>query len=123
GAAGAKWRDLFCRRFSKKRSIGYAAIRAASLGMTGKTAVPARPSQKFPAIWEPSDADGIRLSGDSSQNLRHPLPVAGRGIGCQQPPVIPTEAPQAPSGGTFFVGASAKRGPSATPPFGRLRSG
>src|SRR5205085_10485921 len=71
--------EPFLSALQQKRSLGYATFRAASLEMTGKTAVPARPSQKFPAIWEPSDADGIRLSGDSSQNLRHPLPVAGRG--------------------------------------------
>ncbi len=31
----AKWRDLFCWCVDKKRSLDYAALRAASLGMTG----------------------------------------------------------------------------------------
>jgi hypothetical protein len=30
----AQWRDLFCRYADKKRSLDYAALRAASLGMT-----------------------------------------------------------------------------------------
>jgi hypothetical protein len=32
----AEWRDLFCCLDSKKRSLDYAALRAASLGMTEK---------------------------------------------------------------------------------------
>jgi hypothetical protein len=32
----AQWRDLFWRLGDKKRSLGYAALWAASLGMTGK---------------------------------------------------------------------------------------
>ena len=31
----AKWRDLFCCCVGKKRSLDCAALRAASLGMTG----------------------------------------------------------------------------------------
>jgi hypothetical protein len=32
----AQWRDLFWRLGDKKRSLGYAALWAASLGMMGK---------------------------------------------------------------------------------------
>ena len=45
GARSAKWRDLFCCCVDEKRSLGYAALRAASLGMTGKIAI-ARASVK-----------------------------------------------------------------------------
>src|SRR6266545_7443979 len=31
----AEWRDLFCRCVDQNRSLDYAALRAASLGMTG----------------------------------------------------------------------------------------
>jgi hypothetical protein len=34
----AKWRDLFCRRVGKNRSLDDAALWAASLGMTEKMA-------------------------------------------------------------------------------------
>ena len=30
----AQWRDLFCCHGDKKRSLGYAALQAAPLGMT-----------------------------------------------------------------------------------------
>ena len=35
----AKWRDLFCGSGDKMRSLDYAALRAASLGMTGKIVI------------------------------------------------------------------------------------